>query len=596
MRIAQPIRYTYSILTMLDPGIIDVSYIANFKIRCNTKSKYSRSGITQFLLNNTSACHIGDGLTIFAVKTLVLDPRDIYERGKTEEDENLSHVHNDVKHTIGNYLSIPGNFDRECGELNLGKLFIWNRWQSPGSIRGKNVFFLHRNNENVVEDLILTDLEEKPIDTHGADFRIFPLNENEILIYDDLSKIYVCSLEQLASGKLYVTYQLKFLMPMGGPTTSACKNCSMIKANYQKDENGNLKTTFLYVDWFYAKGVKLVEAECEYEVRVFPEGREIYDEEIGDIKFAKSEIIQKRQDLKEIFIMYDAPFKNLIGEGSHLTCEETDKLKYGRHYGMAPGFSFSTPLQKIGEDDDHENFLGVGHSKIRNGSHFPYKPFSKIAKAKEYIHEKLSKMFGLNYKIHYGSSTGTSCVGYIYLMYFYIVRIPKSKDLHFEMTISDSFLPIDTRELGNDNRYKFSLIFPMGLIVEKSRIVVTAGDGDYRSVILTFNKENVLKMARQHDVKRMDLHNYKYELLFVDESVSGKILTPKIRFANLYARLNCESAMKYDQRMLEREEREKRGETQSGGTDSHYYSKYRKYKNKYLQMRDLLQEGRFVGR
>lgn len=82
-----------------------------------------------------------------------------------------------------------------------------------------------------------------------------------------------------------------------------------------------------------------------------------------------------------------------------------------------------------------------------------------------------------------------------YMLYFFIIY-----DNDTKMKMSDCYLPISYFTDG----YKFSLIFPAGLEVIDDRVIVTAGEGDFYSVFLDFNLNEVLKLC-VHDATQLDL-------------------------------------------------------------------------------------------
>jgi len=533
-----------------DAGIIDVTYISNVAARCATGDARP---IMQFIFNNTSACSIGDGRRILAIKTFYNNVS--VEKEHVDTEESFDHEY--VRYTKGTYGVIPGNGE-ECGKLNVGKNFPWNRWNSMDveSPQGKTLFFLYEEEGDHLSRIKLVRRSDPDTEMNiikMGDVRILRIDEQSVLLINgDLANLIICSLDGVDEGKLFASHYID--------TGLECKNCSIVKFNHRMVKN-ELHVSMLYMDWFYEDGVRLINKEFRILERGF--GRRVNEPD------------------KKIVIRYDESHGNLSGKGSYHSCVEDEKRKFGRHYGKAPGFSFSTPLHKIGEDEDYESFLGVGHSKIRNGSRYPYLPGSNIARAKEFIHEILGKKFGFDYKIHHGSTLREggmrdSCMGYIYLMYFYIVRIPKMDGLEYEMSISDSFLPIDTRNHG----YKFSLIFPMGLILHDTTIVVTAGEGDFRSVMMNFNRERVIKLAEKHNIKRLDLDNYEFNLIFIDEEVPGRTLVPYLEDA-VYQLEGCEygvSGFPGEQSLMEGEgddEGQGEGGEIKGGGDVYKYLKYK---------------------
>lgn len=72
-----------------------------------------------------------------------------------------------------------------------------------------------------------------------------------------------------------------------------------------------------------------------------------------------------------------------------------------------------------------------------------------------------------------------------------------------QLLLSDSFLPL----LINADFYKFSLTFPVGLIQEDDKIIVTAGDGDFYSTVFEFKISEVINLC-VYNARNLDLRKY----------------------------------------------------------------------------------------
>lgn len=177
-------------------------------------------------------------------------------------------------------------------------------------------------------------------------------------------------------------------------------------------------------------------------------------------------------------------------------------------------FSFSTPILTI-KHHDLEYKLTVGHSKIHADSYYNLYRYGNAEDFRDKLYETYQRLFGDSYKAHFGSSFSKNhfCDGYIYLLYFCIfVNIDGTN----KCLISDSYLPIDQ---GNDNQYKFSLVFPMGLSLENNKLMVSCGEGDYYTLLLKFDLDEVINSC-VHDANRIDPSKYNFHLLSNSDSRS----------------------------------------------------------------------------
>lgn len=208
---------------------------------------------------------------------------------------------------------------------------------------------------------------------------------------------------------------------------------------------------------------------------------------------------------------YRIPFNNpgLYGNGSHHTDLQEDKDTFKSFYGKTPGFSFNAPLIVIHEDDNEKHYMSTGHVKIRNPKEkYSYLSDSKVEKFKNFLDSYMDKKYPKKYKLHMGSEKAPFCNGYIYLMYFYKLIYNKN-DEKYQFKFSDSYLPIN-ESLEHNDKYKFSLIFPMGIVKRGDDIIVSAGEGDYYSILLTFSYD---KINFRHDIEDFEIDNYDYYIL-----------------------------------------------------------------------------------
>lgn len=196
----------------------------------------------------------------------------------------------------------------------------------------------------------------------------------------------------------------------------------------------------------------------------------------------------------------------------------------------SPYFSFSTNTVNVGPI-----YIGVGHTKIKNGN---YK--NKQCIYPRTITDLLNySVFGKDYIRHFGSTNvnqlfyndgnyipstskdvenvdedysvieqDTECIGYQYYMFFYIFEFLENFSKLKYFKISDSFIPIINENKIYEN-YNYSLVFPMTILLENDKIMISSGEGDCRSFIINYDLEDVLKICI-HDIKYIDTNMYKF--------------------------------------------------------------------------------------
>jgi len=152
--------------------------------------------------------------------------------------------------------------------------------------------------------------------------------------------------------------------------------------------------------------------------------------------------------------------------------------------------------------------LIAGHLKIPN--HLELDPESKIYKFRQWCHNGTAKFFGEKYRIHLGSTSDPKeNMGYIYMLIWILVD-----DINSNIYLSGPLLPIDLDHYDHPNdQYKFSLFFPMGITTHNENIIVSGGEGDYFSVILTLPKTHILNQ-KWHTYKNMVQDDFTYKLYF----------------------------------------------------------------------------------
>jgi hypothetical protein len=177
---------------------------------------------------------------------------------------------------------------------------------------------------------------------------------------------------------------------------------------------------------------------------------------------------------------------------------------FGINYGISPALSLGSPCIII---DDY--YLGVGHIKIHsNIDKYPYLKNSNIENFRNNLYLDYKRLFGDNYIRHMGTGFPPDCYGYIYMLYFYTIEFPMGQD-EAVMHISDAYLPLNRND---NNLYKFSLFFPMGICNDGNNLLVSCGEGDFYSVICKFNLNDIYKLCK-YNIKDMDFNNYNYYII-----------------------------------------------------------------------------------
>lgn len=352
---------------------------------------------------------------------------------------------------------IPGNSPR-CGS-SIGSNFWWNRWQDWNG-EDITLFFLgnHKFNKyrllrfknEIPRNFYVSRLIKEEFMSDG-DVRLNHY-KNKILI-QTANLHHIVSIEKIEDDYIYPEYYRGIRSPNG-------HSQQLIDINIGNND------IMLALDWFDKYGVRIIRSHWRRDV--------------------------------ELYIPYD----NFIILGKGSTDNDKNQKLLGTNYGISPGLSFSTPLLKLKNDV----FLGVGHLKISTNN--KYIGGSNIDIFKRDLKFYMNELFGNKYIEHLGTG---NCKGFIYMMYFYILHT--TTDLNTEnwnMIISNAYLPI---KKNNNNKYRFSLCYPMGLeYIDNQTIVVTGGEGDYYAFALKLDLQSVLDSC-VHDIKNLDFRKYKYKLL-----------------------------------------------------------------------------------
>jgi hypothetical protein len=154
---------------------------------------------------------------------------------------------------------------------------------------------------------------------------------------------------------------------------------------------------------------------------------------------------------------------------------------------ILPMFSFGTPTFELKND---KLWIGVGHTKVMTTMKYENQ---KIIDFKFAINEKLRSAG--NYVQHNS---------YFYLVYFYMLE--KTAQGQYKMMLSDSYL-----YYFPDQKYTFSINFPMGIDIQNNNVYVSLGVGDYYNFIIKESLTYITK-ACCHNLEEFDASKYDFKL------------------------------------------------------------------------------------
>lgn len=158
-----------------------------------------------------------------------------------------------------------------------------------------------------------------------------------------------------------------------------------------------------------------------------------------------------------------------------------------------PMFSFGTPTIELKKG---KLWLGVGHTKVMTTMKYDNQ---KIIDFKFSIN-KVIRSVG-NYIQHNS---------YYYLLYFYTLENIGTSNAEeqdkYKMMLSDSYL-----YYFPDQKYTFSINFPMGIDIQNNNAYVSLGVGDYYNFIIKESLAYVTK-ACCHNLEDFDISKYDFKL------------------------------------------------------------------------------------
>jgi hypothetical protein len=154
---------------------------------------------------------------------------------------------------------------------------------------------------------------------------------------------------------------------------------------------------------------------------------------------------------------------------------------------VLPMFSFGTPSFEVKKG---KLWVGVGHTKIMTTTNYENK---NIIDFRNTISDVLRSAG--NYVQHNS---------YYYLIYFYTLE--KMGNDKYKMMVSDSYL-----YYFPDQKYTFSINFPMGIDIQNNSVYVSLGVGDYYNFIIKESLAYIIKSCC-HNLEDFDASKYEFKL------------------------------------------------------------------------------------
>ena len=374
---------------------------------------------------------------------------------------------------------IPGNYSNEQSyianklkntNIKRGKNFFWNSWNRD--LIDNTIFFVghYTNNKLILNEKI------KPYVIHN---RIALTNENEGMFkYADVRLINYKNNIYCYDGMMTSIYQIKII-----------NNTIYISTD--------LGDPIFEKEYFYFKNK--ICSKCDELPNCYVKK---YDKNWAFVDIVNHERLGKSFEFINWFENGYITNTIVSMDRKNQECEKNKIIKMNRDIidgignNKLPMFSFGTPFFRIRNDDKNVIYdgIGCGHIKIITTKNYDN---NKLKNFIEQMHNYFKKNYDKEY-IEHGS--------YLYLVYF--VRLLKYADGKTKMFISDASLYVNEK---SKKKYKFSIFFPMGILVRDDKIIVSCGEGDYYNVLLSFDYDDVLKFTK-HDVEEFSYDDYDFIL------------------------------------------------------------------------------------
>lgn len=409
---------------------------------------------------------------------------------------------------------IPGN-EKICPKIEgqsmeYGHEFWWNNWGYGFEIRGVELFIgdHHTNQFDICASKIYDGVFPESFQPTIYDN---PLGDARIVEIDN--KIYV------HSSNLQIIFRLESLKFNDDKLIFIAQKVKLGGIQVvNKDHNYVLtdinRGCIQYLDWFYPRGVRSIVIDNKLKFQDYYINERYYPEILYDNPDGRFDINKLP---RPNFGNVDQPILPFLNSGSDLHDKHN---KDSVNWGVTPIMSFGTPLVKYG--DVH---IGVGHLKIHSDMvHHPYREGSTIDMFRKENFQYMDETYGTRYITHFGTKTEVGfCQGYIYVLYFYVLTSNDKLEILDDvlpvkrwtgMYISDAYLPLTDQQfpdLWYDSDYKFTLFFPMGLTLEDRTLTVSGGYGDYYTVLVEYDVDDVVRACR-HDITTINFNDYDYTI------------------------------------------------------------------------------------
>lgn len=352
---------------------------------------------------------------------------------------------------------VPGNGPESPFEK--GNNFWWINWHNGAFIGGTLFFIADEDLNNFLHVAPKDNLSEKEMNfLVKGDIRLTKIGE-KLFVYNP----------RINHEETNFSYEVKVI----GDEFEEFNLVNPIKSHESYGNNWGVldinEQGFVYLDWFYANGVKL---------------KKIID---GTVQ--------------ERVLSYQSEEYPIFGDPSG------EDLR--RNAGVMPYFSFGSNHIKT-----DQGFVGVGHLKIPTDLAKRYTEGSAIENFRKELYRDFKAKYGQRYVRHDAQIGPDHRGGFNYLLYFYVLKTDDDMN-PLKMRISNGFLPLTIDNKGDNSGYKFSLVFPMGVASRESQLLVSCGYGDYSSMLLTIDMDSVLALCR-HDVTHLNLRDFSYKIIAVD--------------------------------------------------------------------------------
>jgi hypothetical protein len=382
----------------------------------------------------------------------------------------------------------PGNsINEKSDKYGVGANFWWGYWQQPlKHDHGTYIFTSDYNFNNFKllklecpQTSIFRGIAENMIKRN--DLRIFKKNRDIYIYNSSLKCTYIARYNHIYR-KLVFFKRIKWNKSSGNKS----KNHGIIDI---------LPGKIITTDWYYKEGVRLITL---------------------NYKKKRNQLLFYSLQTKERPVLKYNEDTIILGKGSP-PLNIRDRMNVGYNYNVMPQFSFGSP-HVLYED----RFIGIGHIKIHTEEKYEYKKGSNIDMFRKNLYRDFRNIYGERYTQHLGSGFPSKLNGYSYLMFFYyLYDIERSSDTitAMKMKISDSYLPIflgdKKRDSVVDKDWKFTLVFPTGLAINNTDLTVSAGYGDFYSILMKFDVNEIMKLCT-YDMENLNLNEYEYKIMGTD--------------------------------------------------------------------------------